>query len=134
MAEETPARYFEAGKLPADLLRQLLREIPLTDDRVVLGPGVGIDAAAIRFGDRVLVVKSDPITFTADDLGWYAIHVNANDIACLGGTPKWFLATLLLPEKQTVLTGDNIYPPRCLYRSGTVHRRKGNLSRNRPLG
>ena len=26
---------------------------------------------------------------------------NANDIACMGGLPRWFLATLLLPEKAT---------------------------------
>jgi len=101
MTEEIRSDYFDVGKLPAKMLQQLLREIPVDDDRVLAGPGIGMDAAAIRFGDRVLIAKTDPITFTADDIGWYAIQVNANDIACLGGTPKWFLATLLLPEKRT---------------------------------
>ncbi|MEM7034601.1 MAG: AIR synthase related protein, partial [Chloroflexota bacterium] len=41
------------------------------------------------------------ITFAADQIGWYAVNVNANDIACMGATPKWFLATILLPEGKT---------------------------------
>jgi hydrogenase maturation factor len=75
---------------------------------VVLGPGIGHDAAVIAFceprtGDtgRYLVVKTDPITFASDEIGWYAVHVNANDVACTGGTPRWFLATLLLPQART---------------------------------
>ena len=31
------------------------------------------------------------------DLGYYAVHVNANDVATMGARPKWFLASLLLP-------------------------------------
>jgi hydrogenase maturation factor len=52
-------------------------------------------------GDRYLVAKSDPITFATDQIGWYAVNVNANDIACTGARPCWFLATLLLPESKT---------------------------------
>ena len=48
-------------------------------------------------GDRYLVAKTDPITFATDDIGRYAVNVNANDIACLGARPMWFLATALLP-------------------------------------
>src|SRR6202022_3729068 len=33
-----------------------------------------------------------------DEAGWYALHVNANDIAVRGARPTWFLATVLLPE------------------------------------
>jgi hydrogenase expression/formation protein HypE len=49
-------------------------------------------------GDRVLVATTDPITFTTELIGWYAVQVNANDIACMGARPRWFLATVLLPE------------------------------------
>ena len=89
------------GKIPIDLLARLLERHPITDPRVMLGPGVGLDCAVIDYGERLLVVKSDPITFTAQDLGWYAVHVNANDIATTGARPHWFLATLLLPEGET---------------------------------
>jgi len=46
------------------------------------------------------VAKTDPITYATDEIGWYAVHVNANDIACCGATPRWYLATVLLPEGQ----------------------------------
>jgi hydrogenase expression/formation protein HypE len=51
-----------------------------------------------------LIAKSDPITFATDAIGYYAVTVNANDIATMGGTPRWFLATLLLPERGTTET------------------------------
>ncbi len=68
---------------------------------MVVGPGIGLDAAAIRFGGRVLVAKTDPITFVADEIGTYALAINANDVATTGATPRWFLATLLLPPGST---------------------------------
>lgn len=88
------------GKLPPALLERLLAAVPITDERVLLGPRVGEDAAGIDCGDRVLIAKTDPITFTAERIGWYAVHINANDVATLGARPRWFLATILLPERQ----------------------------------
>ncbi len=87
-----------AGKLPLDLLGNLLAEVESADPRVVLGPKPGEDAALIDFGDRYLVAKTDPITFATNLIGWYMVNVNANDLAVMGATPKWLLATLLLPE------------------------------------
>lgn len=87
----------QVGKIPNALLAQLLARVPIQDPRVVVGPGVGIDAAVIELGDRLLVAKTDPITFATDLIGWYAVNVNANDVAALGAVPRWFLATLLLP-------------------------------------
>lgn len=92
---------YPLGKLPAEHLARLLMRFAVTDPRVVLGPGVGRDAAVISFGDQMLVAKTDPITFASDEIGWYAVHVNANDIACTGAAPRWFLATLMLPEGHT---------------------------------
>lgn len=89
------------GKLPADLLARLLQDYAMTDPRVVVGPRVGEDAAVIDFGETYLIAKTDPITFATDEIGWYAVNVNANDIACTGGTPRWFLATALLPAGRT---------------------------------
>ena len=86
------------GKLPAEHLARLLAKHTHPDPRLVVGARVGEDAAVIDMGDRYLVAKTDPITFATDEIGWYAVNVNANDIACAGATPRWFLATLLLPE------------------------------------
>jgi hydrogenase expression/formation protein HypE len=101
------------GKLPPETLATLLAKIPRRDARVLLGSGIGEDAAVLDFmraaggegtasgqaGDRLLVAKTDPITFATDLIGWYAVHVNANDVACTGAIPLWFLATALLPER-----------------------------------
>ncbi len=92
---------YPLGKLPAEHLARLLARHAPSDQRIVLGPGVGRDATVISFGDRYLVAKTDPITFASDEIGWYAVHVNGNDIACMGATVRWFLATLLLPEART---------------------------------
>jgi hydrogenase expression/formation protein HypE len=87
------------GKLPPTVLRALLCECrPRASSRVVIGPRYGEDAAVIDFGGKYLVAKTDPITFTEERLGWYAVNINANDIATLGARPRWYLATLLLPE------------------------------------
>jgi hydrogenase maturation factor len=86
------------GKLPAEILAGLLARIPRNDPRVLLGPGIGRDAAVLDMGSgRVLVAKMDPVTFAAEDIGWYAVNVNANDVACMGARPAWFMATALLP-------------------------------------
>jgi hydrogenase maturation factor len=93
--------YLHTGKIQSDFLAKLLGIIEIDDERVVVGPGVGEDAAVLDMGDRYLVVKSDPITFATERIGWYAVNINANDIAAMGGVPRWFLVTILLPEKKT---------------------------------
>jgi len=94
------------GKLSGDVLQRLFGKYARPGEgpaaaRVVVGPRVGEDAAVLDFGDRYLVVTTDPVTFVTDAAGWYALHVNANDVAVRGARPAWFLATLLLPEGQT---------------------------------
>ena len=93
--------YFPVGKLDYRLLEKLLNLNPIKDPRIIVGPRIGEDAAVIDFGKNYLVAKTDPITFTTHRIGWYAVNINANDIATMGAIPKWFLATLLLPEGKT---------------------------------
>ena len=91
----------EVGKFPASLLERILAKVDISDPRVVVGPRVGEDTAVLQTSGSLLVAKSDPVTFATDQIGWDAVQVNANDVACTGGTPKWFLATLLVPERFT---------------------------------
>ena len=92
---------FEVGKLPPDTLKKMLSKIDINDPRVIVGPRVGEDAAILDMGDRYLVATTDPITFTEERLGWYGVNINANDVAVKGAEPRWFTATLLLPEGKT---------------------------------
>lgn len=102
--ERTPFP-FPAGKLPPEELSRLLTLYTQEDSQIIVRPGIGKDATVISFpaegSERLLIAKTDPITFATDQIGWYAVHVNANDVAVMGGIPRWFLATLLLPEGKT---------------------------------
>lgn len=84
-----------------ELLGALLATLPQSPDSVVVGPGLGRDAAVIETGAGMLVIKNDPITFVTREAGRYLVDVNANDLACLGAEPKWMLVTALLPEQST---------------------------------
>jgi hydrogenase maturation factor len=90
---------FRTGKVPSDVLRRVVfNRLGVTSDRLLQGPGVGEDAAVIDDGNKVLVVATDPITGAIGNVGWLAVHINANDIASTGARPLWFLCATLLPE------------------------------------
>ena len=92
------SRPLPAGKLPNRLLDQFLKALDCRDPSVLVGPRVGEDVAAVSLaGEDTLVLKSDPITFATDAVGYYAMVVNANDLATCGARPRWMLATLLFP-------------------------------------
>ena len=88
----------KTGKLPPKLLAKSIRHTGAKDASVVLGPRLGEDAAIVRLGRDMLVLKTDPVTYASDMIGWYAVHINANDVATRGARPAWFQATVLLPE------------------------------------
>lgn len=88
------------GKVPIKVLERVVFPYGgVKSGRVVLGPAVGEDAAVIDMGDRFLVVASDPITGASEDVGWYAVHVNANDVAVRGARPLFLTLTVLLPRE-----------------------------------
>ena len=58
-----------------------------------IGAALGEDAAVIDMGAKYLVAKTDPITFTSERIGWYAVNINGNDVATLEARSRWFLAT-----------------------------------------
>ena len=92
-------RRLPTGKLPQDILKRVVFEkLGIPSSRILQGPGVGEDAAVIEMGDRVIVVATDPITGAVGNVGWLAVHINANDVASTGARPRWFLCGTLLPE------------------------------------
>ena len=100
---------FRTGKIPTEVLvRNVFRYKGATDRSLILGSSVGEDAALVSLGKEVLVLTTDPVTGTASDIGWLAVHVNANDVACRGAMPRWFLCDLLLPEGSTAVLVDRI--------------------------
>jgi hydrogenase maturation factor len=101
--------FFRTGKIPTDVLvRSVFRYKGARDHSVILGSSVGEDAALVSLGKEVLVLTTDPVTGTTSDIGWLAVHVNANDVACRGAKPRWFLCDLLLPERSNAALVDLI--------------------------
>ncbi len=98
-----------AGKLPIRVLDRLLKRYVKGGKGVIIGASIGMDSAVIRRGTGYLLAKTDPITFVAEDIGIYTIHINANDIAVMGGVPKWFLATVLVPEGARIRDVERIF-------------------------
>jgi len=96
---------FRTGKIPTEVLvRNVLRYRGKVDRSVMMGSSVGEDAALISHRKDVLVLTTDPVTGASSDIGWVCVHVNANDIACRGAIPRWFLCDILLPEGAGVRT------------------------------
>jgi hydrogenase expression/formation protein HypE len=88
------------GKIPPQLLNEIIHMLPTGGKNVRQGPGIGLDCAVLQFDQRCLVFKSEPITFVSQEIGWYAVQIAANDIATTGAKPAWMLLTALFPEGQ----------------------------------
>lgn len=88
------------GKVPENVLkRSIFKQIHTKREEVILGAGVGEDCAAVKLAsDEVLVLSTDPITGTAQDIGSLAIQITVNDLASSGAEPVGVLLTVLLPE------------------------------------
>lgn len=93
------------GKLPNDVLSRLvldpISKYGLKRDEMITSPSVGEDCAALRFGEDICLLSSDPITGAAEDIGMLAVNVNANDIASAGGEVIGLMVTTLLPPDIT---------------------------------
>ena len=89
------------GKIDPEILGRLLSRYTSAGNRVLIGAGIGEDAAIIDMGHVCLVAKTDPITHVTSEIGHYAVHINANDIASMGGSPLWFLASILMPSRSS---------------------------------
>ena len=102
-----------SGKLSPERLARVLSLLPAQDQALLVGPGLGEDAAVLAWPDntaKLLVATSDPITFTTDDIGLYALAVGLNDLAVCGAEPRWFLPVVLLPAgRATASEADHVF-------------------------
>ncbi|MCL7416338.1 MAG: AIR synthase family protein [Halalkalicoccus sp.] len=87
------------GKLDPDRLETVFSRTGTPDDDVVVGPAYGEDTAALRIGERLLVVNTDPVSLAAERIGEIGIHVACNDVAASGGEPRWLTAAIFLPDE-----------------------------------
>ncbi len=88
------------GKISETVLkRSVLNQIGHRREEVLVGPGIGEDCSILSIAeDEVLVLSTDPITGTDQDIGTLAVHITANDIASNGAEVIGIMLTILLPE------------------------------------
>lgn len=81
---------FKEGKVPPDVLKSLVfKKLGASDPSVLVGPSLGVDGAVIARPLAPVVVSTDPITGSTEDLGRLIVNVNANDIAVMGAKPRY---------------------------------------------
>ena len=87
------------GKLQPDILKKNVLDFTgaLREDLLV-GGGIGEDAALIKVSEGILVAASDPVTGATKNAGSLLVHINANDLACKGADPAWLIVTLIVPD------------------------------------
>jgi hydrogenase maturation factor len=84
----------------AVLKRSVLNQIGHRREEVLVGPAIGEDCSVLAIKeDEVLVLSTDPITGTVQDIGTFAVHITANDIASNGAEVIGIMLTILLPDK-----------------------------------
>ena len=90
----------KVGKVPENVFkRSVINQIKTRRPEVLLGAGVGEDCAAVELGaDEIMVLSTDPITGTANDIGKLAAHITMNDLASSGAEPIGLMLTILLPD------------------------------------
>ncbi|MFW5927778.1 MAG: AIR synthase related protein [Thermoplasmatota archaeon] len=85
-------------KLKQNLMSHLFFDREIDDERVIVGPSYGEDAAVLKFKDEYLVAHPDPISGAIKNVGWLSINISANDIAVTGAKPSWAMPSLQIPQ------------------------------------
>ena len=91
----------KTGKIPESVLkRAVIKQVKVNRDKIVSGPGVGMDCGAVDIPDgEMLVISTAPISGTAKDVGIYALMSVANNLAVSGADPIGVTLTILLPPR-----------------------------------
>ena len=91
----------KVGKISENVLkRSVFKQIRHRREEVLVTPGVGKDCSIIKLEpDEVMVLSTDPITGTANQIGKLAVNITANDIAASGAEMIGIMLTILLPER-----------------------------------
>lgn len=91
------------GKLQPEILREkVLNFTGAKRNDLLVGGGLGEDAALISVPNGILVAASDPVTGAVKGAGRLLVHINANDLACKGADPSWLIVTLIVPDSMGV--------------------------------
>jgi thiamine-monophosphate kinase len=92
-----------------DVIRRISGELPAPPPEVLLS--AGDDCAVLRLGERDWVAASDMLISgyhfkgwaAPEDVGYKAVAINVSDVAAMGGTPRFILASGGATDPETAL-------------------------------
>ncbi len=92
-----------------DVIRHLSARLPAPPPEVIVP--IGDDCAVLRFGDDLWVAATDMLVSgrhfkewaAPEDVGYKAVAVNVSDVAAMGGTPRFVLASSGADDAETTL-------------------------------
>ena len=91
----------KTGKVSESILkRSVIKQIKVNKDKILSGPGVGLDCGALELNHgEIAVMSTAPVSGTAKDIGGHALLSVANNLAASGADPIGIMMTVLLPPK-----------------------------------
>lgn len=91
----------KVGKVPESVLkRSVLKQVKVNKDKILSGPGVGMDfGAVLSEKGETFVFSTSPATGTAKEIGVEAFLHTANNLLVSGADPVGVMVTILLPTK-----------------------------------
>lgn len=96
----------KTGKLQHNIIsRALFKQIKSRRDEVLLGPAFGEDNAALSIGeDCTLVLSTNPVMGTMEELGHYGVYMAVNNLVTGRSEPLGIMVNILVPDRTEEIT------------------------------
>lgn len=96
----------EKGKIDLKNLNKIISTYTgIKKKPTILSSSIGEDSCLIDLNyikDDIMLISSDPITFTSKNIGKLAVVINTNDIYASGGQGYGIIVNILIPPNKTI--------------------------------
>lgn len=94
------------GKLDLKNLNEIIKNyVGVSKKQTLLSSSIGEDSCLIdlkKFDDDIMLISSDPITFTSKNIGKLSVIINTNDIYASGGKGYGIILNVFIPPNKTI--------------------------------
>lgn len=105
MSKNSKDQILPIGKIDNSILdKYILKKISTNNKNILLNGSIGGDCSLVKLSknSKILVISTDPITASKEEIGSLAITVATNDIATEVKKASGILLTVLLPKGTTL--------------------------------